>query len=351
MPTLPLACARSGGDRSTVMESVTEAPLVSVLTPVHNGEPFLRQCIDSVLSQTYPRWDYTIVDNCSNDRTLEIAQEYAAKDSRIRIWKGDRFVGVEQSHNNAFRQISSNSKYCKVVAADDWLAPECLEKMVGLAEQHPNVGIVGAYGLIGSKVEWQGLAPTSNVVAGRELCRTWLMGGPYVFGSPTSLLFRSDVVRSRHAFYNEANRHCDSEVCLEVLEHYDFGFIHQVLTYQGVQEDSLTSFSKRMQTYFSGFILDLVKYGPKYLTPAELDSRIGQVLRHYYDFLAKQLYSRRDAEFWNFHRAQLAALGFPFSGRRLLRAVAIDAMEFANVKNVVKGLVWPFRQLYAAASR
>src|SRR5574337_256675 len=141
-------------------------PLVSVVTPVYNGEPYLRECIESVLSQTYANWDYTIVNNCSTDRTVEIAQEYAIKDSRIRIRNNETFVPVIANYNNALRQISPQSQYCKVVAADDWLFPECLEKMVRLAQKHPSVIIVGAYGygFSGEKVVWDGLPLASTVV-------------------------------------------------------------------------------------------------------------------------------------------------------------------------------------------
>ena len=332
------------------MEPVTQSPLVSVVTPVHNGDAYLRECIESVLAQTYVHWEHTIVNNCSSDRTVAIASEYAAKDPRIRIWDSETFVRVEQNYNNAFRQVSPASKYCKVVASDDWLAPECLEKMVGLAERHPNVAIVGAYGLAGASVMWQGLPHQSTVVTGRELCRAQLLGGPYVFGTATSLLFRSDIVRSRHAFFNEANLHCDSEACLEFLEHNDFGFVHQVLTFQGVREDSLTSFSERMQTYFSCFLLEVVKYGPKYLTVAEQASRIEELLRRYYHFLGKQIYNRRDEEFWNYHKTQLAALGYPMSVPRLTAAATSHALEFVNAKSIVKGVLRPLRRPFALAS-
>src|SRR4051812_42714570 len=117
------------------------APLVSIVTPVYNGEVHIRECIESVLAQTYQNWDYSIINNCSTDRTLEIAQEYAARDPRIRIHNNENFVRVIQNHNIAFRNISPNSKYCKMVAADDWLFPECIERMVDLAEQHPSVAI------------------------------------------------------------------------------------------------------------------------------------------------------------------------------------------------------------------
>lgn len=329
---------------------MSQSPLVSVVTPVHNGEAYLRQCIESVLAQSYARWDHTIVNNFSTDRTLEIAEEYAARDPRIRIWNNEAFVRVEQNYNNAFRQISPESKYCKVVAADDCLFPECLEKMVGLAEAHPAVAIVGAYGLMGTSVMWQGLPYPSTSVSGRETCRQRLLGGPYVFGTATSLLFRSDIVRSRHAFFNESNFHCDSEACMEFLERNDFGFIHQVLTVQGVRADSLTSFSETMQTYLPCVLLELVKYGPKYLTAQESASRIRQHLRIYYHYLGKQIYNRRSREFWDYHKNQLATLGYPMSARRLAAAAASHAFDFVEPKKLLKGVTRPFRQLFSAAS-
>ena len=326
---------------------MTHSPLVSVVTPVHNGELYLRKCIESVLAQTYQHWDYTIANNRSTDRTLEIAHEYAARDPRIRIWNSETLVRVQESYNNAFRQISPASKYCKVVAADDWLAPECLEEMVGLAEENPTVAIVGAYGLVGTRVEWQGLPYPSTRVSGHEMCRNRLLGGPYVFGTATSLLFRSDIVRSRHAFYNEANLHGDSEACLEFLEHHDFGFVHQVLTFQGVREDSLTSFSKTMQTYLPWILFELVKFGPKYLTPEESKSLIRNHLKYYYRYLGEQVYSRRDREFWDYHKGQLSALGYPMSARRLAAVATLHALEFVNPRALVKTALRPFRRTRA----
>ncbi len=294
-----------------------QEPLVSVLTPVYNGERHLRGCIESVLAQTYTHWDYTIVNNRSTDRTLEIAREYAARDPRIRVVDNETFVRVIENHNIAFRQISPLSKYCKVVAADDQLFPECIEKMVRLAEGHPTVAIVGAYGVQKDEVMWEGLPYPTTVVPGRELSRSCLLGGSYVFGTPTSVLYRSDIVRSRHAFYNESNLHADSEVCLEFLRTNDFGFIHQILTVQGVQEDSMTSFSMRFQTYLPWVLYQLKTYGPEYLEGRELNRRIREHLRKYYWYMGKQVYRKRGREFWSFHRQKLASLGHPLNPLRL----------------------------------
>ena len=115
-------------------------PLVSIVTPVYNEEEHLAECIESVLAQTYQNWDYTIVDNCSTDRSLEIALWYAAKDSRIRVHANKQFLNMLANHNVAVRQISPVSKYCKVVLADDWIFPECLERMVTVGEAYPSAG-------------------------------------------------------------------------------------------------------------------------------------------------------------------------------------------------------------------
>jgi glycosyltransferase involved in cell wall biosynthesis len=109
------------------------APLVTVLTPVYNGADFLAECIESVLKQTYDNFEYIIVNNCSTDRTLEIAQEYAARDSRIRVHNNEQFVAVIANHNIAFNLMSPKARYSKMVSGDDYLFPDCLERMVEFA--------------------------------------------------------------------------------------------------------------------------------------------------------------------------------------------------------------------------
>ena len=318
-------------------------PLVSVVTPVYNGESYLRQCIESVLTQTYTRWDYTIVNNCSTDRSLEIAQEYAARDPRIRVHNNENFVRVINNHNIAFRQISPESKYCKVVAADDWLFPDCLEKMVRLAEEHPSVVIVQAYRLQGKEVAGDGLPYPSTVVSGRDVCRMWLLtGGPSILGAPTTLMYRSDIVRSRRSFYNESNLHGDTEVCLEFLEHHDYGFVHQVLTFLRMREESMTSYSQAFQTYLPRRLSDLVTYGPKYLSEKELEGAIREHLVKYYRYLGWQVFKGRGRDFWGLHREKLASSGHPLSHIRLAAHASSYLLDFLlNPKRMVeRGAQW-----------
>ena len=322
--------------------------LVSVVTPVYNGERFLRECIESVLAQTYEHWEYILVDNCSTDRTLAIAEEYAARDPRIRVHTNREFVRAIPNHNIALRRISPESRYCKPLGADDWLFPDCLAQMVALADAHPSVAVVGAYALYGlpdAPIAWTGLPYPSTVVAGAEACRLRLRGGPYVFGTPTAVLYRSDIVRGRDPFYNEANFHADSEVCFDVLERHDFGFVHQVLTYRRMQDGSLTTRSQDLNTYLPGVLLELVRYGPKYLAPAELEERIRAHLRDYYRYLGKQVYRRRGRDLWRYHRDKLADLGFPMRRTRVTAAalgIALDALlnPKATAEAALRKLRW-----------
>src|ERR1700722_5993669 len=96
-------------------------PLVSVVTPVYNGERYLDECIQSVVNQTYRNFEYLIVDNCSSDGTLNVARHYETIDERVRVYDYHEFVDVIESHNRAFRLISPDSRYFKVLFADDVL--------------------------------------------------------------------------------------------------------------------------------------------------------------------------------------------------------------------------------------
>ncbi len=293
-------------------------PLVSIVTPVYNGERYIRECIDSVLAQTYKNWDYTIVDNCSADETLAIAQRYAERDSRIRVISNENHVSVGENHNIAVRCNSPDSKYCKVLAGDDWIAPEFLASTVEIAEKHPSISIVGTYALDDRYLRYDGVPFPGEKISGVEVGRDNLLGGPYVFGVPSSLLYRSDITRVRDCFYNENNLHSDLEVCFEFLRESDFGFAHKILTYIRIQEGTTTSYAERNNTYLSGWLFVLTKYGKYYLSDIELDRKKRQQLNNYYQFLGRKLLRKQDKEFWKFHFEKLSYLGIKISKFRLV---------------------------------
>jgi hypothetical protein len=249
------------------------------------------------------------------------------------------------------RQISPNSKYCKIVAADDWLFPDCLSRMVELAEANPTVAIVGAYVLSETTIRPEGLPYPSGLVSGRDICRQRLLGGPFRFGTPTAVLYRSDVVRSVDAFFNEFSLHADMEVFFQVLRDSDFSFVHQVLTFNRVREGSETSFSERLNTYLPGMLYHLLRYGPVYLSRQEVTERVALHMKRYYAVLAESVFQRRDREFWLFHKNKLRELGCPLSYSRLGGLIVMRLLDLLlNPKRAVEAL-WRHGSRYLGRKR
>jgi glycosyltransferase involved in cell wall biosynthesis len=307
------------------------SPLVSVVTPVYNGGAYLAECIESVLAQTLPDFEYVIVDNCSTDNTLDLAQHYGERDRRVRVVVNSTFLKQFQNWNHALRQISPHSCYVKVVHADDWLFPECLERMVAVSEAWPTAALVGAYRLEEDRVSLDGLPYPSPCTPGRTLARRYLLEELNPFGSPTSLLLRADVVRQPANFYDEGLLHSDTAVCLRLLQDHDFGFVHQVLTFTRRHNEALTSVLHRLQTMRAARLRLFQRYGPIFLTEAEFQQRWDRVLENHYRFLALSLFDRAGREFWDFQRQQLQEAGFPLSRARLVRAAAIELLDVRQV--------------------
>lgn len=297
-------------------------PFVSVVTPFYNTRDYLSECIESVLRQTYNNWEYVLVNNCSTDGSREIAAHYASRfPEKIRLIHNESFLTQVQNYNCALSCISLNSKYCKMVQADDWLFPDCIRSMVEVAEAHPSVGIVAAYQLE-DEIRLDGLPYPSHEVPGRDACRLFFLKGKYLFGSPTSSLLRSEAIRSRNPFYEERYAPFeDGHVCFDLLKAWDFGFVHQVLTYSRYDNGGMMS---RLRQFGLGPFLRLsmlVGHGKDYLSHDEYDYYLKRTEREYFLHLTKSACALHPEtrEFWEFHRRGLAAINYSFDWKRLGR--------------------------------
>ena len=307
--------------------NITAQPLVSIVTPVYNEEEHLAECVESVLAQTYQNWDYTIVNNYSTDRSLEIARRYAAKDPRIRVHNNEQFLEMLANHNVAVRQISPASKYCKVVLADDLIFPECLEQMVAVAEEHPSAGVVSSYQLHGQQVRSRGLQSEQRLVNGSEACRQFLLQTLILFGTQNSVLYRSDLVRGRDPFYVETDICADFETCFALLQTSDLAFVHQVLTFSRLRPASIGAISWDMGANFGSLLALLFAYGKGCLSEQEFQACLDLQLSQYYRFLGRRLWIERNPEFWSLHKRTFARLAIGFSRGRLARAAIKELFD------------------------
>lgn len=134
---------------------MTTQPLVSVLMTAYNREKYIAEAIESVLASTYTNWELIIVDDCSQDKTLEIAKSYEAKDSRIKVYKNEQNLGDYPNRNKAASY--AKGKYIKYLDSDDIIYPHGLELMVRAMEQFPDA----AMGLTFNNYEEKSLLPIS----------------------------------------------------------------------------------------------------------------------------------------------------------------------------------------------
>lgn len=288
-------------------------PLVSVVTPFYNGAEYLRECLSSVLAQSYRNFEYLLIDNHSKDGASDIAREFAQRDSRVRVIQPPTFLPQIDNFNFALSQASSEAAYVKMVAGDDWLFPECLTQMVAVAAQSPRVAIVSAYRQRGANVDGYGIPPQSSVVSGREVCRMHLLKGVFLFGSPTTVMYRADVVRNRRPFFQADRHHPDTDAAFEILADQEFGFVHQVLTFSRTQAESEMGSRRFFVPEALDRFLSVAKYGPRYLTAAEQRSTLRRATRWEYSvlaqgFLIKQLSGDND-DFWQYHRKGIESVG------------------------------------------
>ena len=105
---------------------------VSVIIPVYNVEPYLKQCMDSVVGQTLKDIEIICVDDGSTDGSLDILKEYATEDSRIQIIE-QKNAGAGAARNNGMRHATG--KYLSFLDSDDFFEPRMLEKAYDLAEK------------------------------------------------------------------------------------------------------------------------------------------------------------------------------------------------------------------------
>lgn len=102
-------------------------PMVSLVVPVYNVEAYLPECLDSILRQTYTRWELILVDDGSPDNSPAICDDYAIRDDRIRVIHKPN-TGKADSCNLAISEITGD--YFGLIDSDDWIEPTYLETLM-----------------------------------------------------------------------------------------------------------------------------------------------------------------------------------------------------------------------------
>ena len=202
----------SGSEKSDFRMQPT--PLVSIIITFLNAAAFLQEAVESVLAQTYARWELFLVDDGSSDKSTQIALAYSNQDSaRIHYLEhsGHKNLGVSASRNLGVQK--SNGEYLAFLDADDVWLPHKLQEQVALLESHPEAGM-----LFGQSVYWYSWTrkpedslrdfvpfsgiPTNSMIEPPRLLPLMLCGSIAV-PCPTSILVRRSVMMTVGGFVEE----------------------------------------------------------------------------------------------------------------------------------------------------
>ncbi|MCM1235283.1 MAG: glycosyltransferase [Ruminococcus flavefaciens] len=207
---------------------------VSVILPVYNGEQYLEEALESILSQTYTNIELVIVDDCSTDRTEEIITKYSESDRRIRYIRNAVNLKLPRTLNVGF--ANAEGDYLTWTSDDNRYKPEALERMVYWIESKPDIDMVYA--------DYTGIDSGGKITCEKEM------------GEPSELPFHN-VVGACFLYKREvAQKAGEYDPDLFLAEDYDYWIrikragrlmhIHENLYYYREHGKSLT-LSKREQ--------------------------------------------------------------------------------------------------------
>ncbi len=216
-------------------------PLVSVCIPVYNGEKYIEETIRSVLNQDFVNIEVVIQENASSDRTREIVQNMAAKDSRVKVFINSNTVSMAKNWNLALN--NSNGNYVQLLSADDLIMPEFVSSALSVLENNESIDFVSTEHLLlfpnkarGRKIDVKG---GERVLT----CGEVLLKNPF---SINFTVFRKaflvSLMLQQGKYFREPYFTCDYDLWIRAAERKSkVFFIPNVLAKYRVHDDSLSS--------------------------------------------------------------------------------------------------------------
>jgi Glycosyl transferase family 2 len=171
---------------------MSSSPLVSVLLTSYNREAFIAESIESVLAQTLTDFELIVSDDRSSDRTVAIVDDYARRDSRIRVWVNETNLGDYPNRNKV--ASLARGRFLKYHDSDDMMYRHCLQAMAEPLAAEPRAAFA-----LSASAYWPGGPCPMLLTPSLAYEREFLGSGLFHVG-PASAMFRTDVFRELGGF-------------------------------------------------------------------------------------------------------------------------------------------------------
>lgn len=251
-------------------------PIVSVLMTSYNRERYIAQAIESVLASGFKEFELIIVDDRSKDKTVEIAQSYAEKDNRVKVFVNEINLGDYPNRNKAASY--ARGKYLKYVDADDYIYPWGLQLLVDMMEQFPEAG----WGLC--SLEQYVAQPFPFVLSPVE-AYTYHYQGPGLFHkAPLSSIIRKDIFNQVGGF-SGIRMAGDFEMWHRLAQKFPVLLMpHGIVWYREHGEQEMQSYAKYLGVY-EGIKVNYLKSND---CPLDANTR-NMLLKNYKKAVQKQM--------------------------------------------------------------
>jgi glycosyltransferase involved in cell wall biosynthesis len=203
-------------------ESFIDAPVISVVMSVYNGQKYLRESVDSILNQTYKNFEFIVINDGSEDNSLGMLLEYQTRDNRLLIVNQNN-IGLTRSLNRGVRLAAS--EYIARQDADDISLPTRLEKQLDYMENHPEVAAIGS---LADVFNVDGVLRTSRdpKYSRKGIKRHLAKKNLFLHGS--AMMRKSHLAKV--GFYREFFRHSqDYDLWLRLSQYFDIDILPEHL--------------------------------------------------------------------------------------------------------------------------
>lgn len=228
-----------------------ENPLVSIIINCFNGEEFLQEALDSVGNQVYKNWEIVFWDNCSIDKSADIAKSFSDK---LRYFKSKVYMPLGEARKKALEQC--NGKYVSFLDCDDiWCSNQKLSEQVKMLEENPDYAL--CYGSIEEVlIDKSHFRFVINKLDSGYIFQDLLL--QFEIPIITTTLRRSFLLENNLSF--DTNIKASEEYCLfmQIASIYPVGVSKNVMTKYRVHTSSLTSKSLSILGYERRYTLDLI---------------------------------------------------------------------------------------------
>lgn len=259
--------------------------LVSIITPVYNGQDFLERCIKSVLAQTYDNWELFLIDDGSSDNSVQVIEQYL-EDDRIKILRNESNSGIPATRNKGIE--SSNGEFIALLDQDDEWFPEKLQQQIQAFNELEN-----SYGLLYSNLEVHfdngEVTERKKEIEPEPVIRKnlELMLLRNLISSPTVLIKKEAL--DEVGLFDESIKWGgdDYDLWIRIAHKYKFFYIDEVLCIRHEHQQNYSGDKKRM-------MFRTIELSEKYIKEFGVNPEIKKRLRsnHFYRFGVESLKKR-----------------------------------------------------------